>query len=166
MESSTPPADFYRAEDYCPEESFGYLMKQILASMVRQANDLLEPCNLTSAQRGLLMRLKMEGRSTVTDIARALQVDAGATTRLVDRLVHIGQCQRARSSADRREVMVELTREGETAIAALPAVLCRVMNDHLSGFSNDELNALKRYLQRISKNGETLRPLPTRQSTH
>ena len=149
--------DFYRAEDFSPDESFGHLMKRILVSMFRQADALLSPCRLTSAQRGLLMCLKIEGRSTVTEIARSLQVDAGATTRLVDRLERSGHCRRHRSSTDRREVTVELTCEGELEISDVPAVLCQVLNEHLAGFSNAELSTLKDYLNRIRENGEALR---------
>lgn len=147
---------FYDAEDYNPDESFGHLMKRILVSMFRQADVLLSPCRLTSAQRSFLMCLKIGGCSTVTEIARSLQVDAGATTRLVDRLERSGHCRRHRSSTDRREVTVELTCEGELEISDVPTVLCQVLNDHLAGFSTTELSTLKNYLVRIRENGKAL----------
>jgi DNA-binding MarR family transcriptional regulator len=157
---TAPPADFYEAGSYCAEESVGYLMKRIGLSVVYQVDQRLEAHDLTSAQWGPLMHLRKMGRSTVADLARLLQLDAGATTRLLDRLEAKGLCKRVRSTEDRRVVMVELTPEGEVSVAEVPAVLAEVMNAHLAGFSKTEWQALKLYLQRMLANGEALRGAP------
>ncbi len=112
---------------------------------------------LTSAQWGPLLKMKSSGRSTVAELARWLQVDAGAMTRLLDRLEKKGLCKRVRCTEDRRVVRVELTAEGEAAIAEVPAVLSEILNGHLAGFSKTEWQALKGYLQRMLANGEALR---------
>ena len=151
------PADFYRADGYCAEESVGYLMKRIMMSVVYQVDKRLDVHELTSAQWGPLMRLRNTGGSTVAELARWLQVDAGAMTRLLDRLEKKGLCKRVRSTEDRRVVKVELTPEGEAAIREVPAVLADVMNAHLAGFSKTEWHALKTYLQRMLETGDALR---------
>jgi DNA-binding MarR family transcriptional regulator len=151
------PADFYQSSTYCAEESVGHLMKRIMGSIIYQADQRLEAHGLTSAQWGPLMRLRTAGRSTVAELARWLQVDAGAMTRLLDRLEKKRLCKRVRSLEDRRVVQVELTPEGEAAIAEVPAVLAAVMNDHLAGFSKTEWVALKTYLRRMVETGEALR---------
>jgi DNA-binding MarR family transcriptional regulator len=156
--SRTAPApDFYQPASYCQEESVGYLMKRIMLSIVYQADRRLGAHGLTSAQWGPLMRLRGGGPSTVAELARWLQVDAGAMTRLLDRLEKKGLCKRVRSTTDRRVVHVELTPDGEVAVAEVPAVLADVMNAHLAGFSKTEWQALKTYLQRMLETGEALR---------
>ena len=157
MPRIAPPADFYRSVGYCAEESVGYLMKRIMMSIVYQADKRLDEHGLTSAQWGPLMRLNTSGGSTVAELARWLQVDAGAMTRLLDRLEKKGLCKRVRSTEDRRVVRVELTPEGEAAITEVPAVLAEVMNAHLAGFSKTEWQALKTYLQRMLATGDALR---------
>lgn len=157
---SLQPASFYEPASYCAEESVGYLMKRIGQSMVTQADRRLDLHGLTSAQWGPLMRLRKAGPSTVADLARWLQLDAGAMTRLLDRLETKGLCKRVRSTEDRRVVVVELTPDGEAAIAEVPAVLAEVMNAHLAGFSKTEWLALKGYLQRMLTTGEALRDTP------
>ena len=157
MSRTTPPADFYRPAGYCAEESVGYLTKRIVMSIVYQADKRLAKHDLTSAQWGPLMRMRTQGGSTVAELARWLQVDAGAMTRLLDRLEKKGLCKRVRSVEDRRVVRVELTAEGEAAIAEVPAVLADVMNAHLAGFSNTEWQALVGYLKRIVATGEAMR---------
>lgn len=151
------PADFYRSASYCAEDSVGYLMKRIMLSIVSQADKRLEAHGLTSAQWGPMLRLRNSGPSTVVELSRWLQVDAGAMTRLLDRLEKKGLCKRVRSTEDRRVVMVELTPEGEAASAKVPAVLAEVMNAHLAGFSKTEWLALKSYLRRMLETGEALR---------
>ena len=155
-----PPAEFYCADAYCAEESVGYLMKRIMMSVVYQADKRLDVHGLTSAQWGPLMRLKNAGACTVAELARWLQVDAGAMTRLLDRLEKKGLCKRVRSTEDRRVVKVELTPEGEVALQEVPAVLAEVMNAHLAGFSKTEWQALKTYLQRMLATGDALRDAP------
>ena len=151
------PADFYRAGTYCAEESVGYLMKRIMMSIVHQADKRLDAHGLTSAQWGPLLRIRNAGSATVAELARWLQVDAGAMTRLLDRLEKKGLCKRVRSTEDRRVVQVELTRDGDVSIAEVPAVLSEVMNAHLAGFSKTEWQALKTYLNRMLENGEAMR---------
>lgn len=155
-----PSALFYEAHSYCAEESVGYLMKRIMQSIVMQIDKRLDVHGLTSAQWGPLMRLRKAGPQPVADLARWLQLDAGATTRLLDRLEAKGLCKRVRSTEDRRVVVVELTADGETAISEVPAVLAEVMNLHLAGFSKTEWQALKGYLQRMLATGEALRDTP------
>lgn len=152
-----PPADFYHPTGYCAEESVGYLMKRIMMSIVHQADKRLDAHGLTSAQWGPLMHLKTTGGATVAELARWLNVDAGAMTRLLDRLEKKGLCKRVRSTEDRRVVQVELTPDGERAIAEVPAVLSEVLNAHLAGFSKTEWHALRNYLQRMLETGEALR---------
>ncbi len=149
--------EFYCADAYRAEESVGYLMKRIVLSIVHQVDVRLQAHDLTSAQWHPLLKIKASGRCTVAELARWLQVDAGAMTRLLDRLEKKGLCKRIRCTEDRRVVRVELTPEGEAAIVDVPAVLCEVLNLHLAGFSETEYLTLRSQLQRLLANGEALR---------
>jgi DNA-binding MarR family transcriptional regulator len=152
-----PIPEFYQAGGYCTEDSVAYLMKRVLASFIQQAELRLEPHDLTHAQWQPLFKLR-QGKSTpVADLARELQMDAGAMTRLHDRLEKKGMCKRVRSTEDRRVVNVELTAEGEAAALLVPGVLSEVLNAHLAGFSKTEWQALMGYLRRMLDNGEAMR---------
>lgn len=151
------PAAFYDANKFCAEESVGYLMKRVMLSLGQQIDKRLAAYDLTTAQWNPLMYLKKNGRSTVAELARWQVSDAGAMTRLLDRLEKKGLCKRVRSTEDRRVVMVELTPEGEAALVHVPQVLSDVLNAHLAGFSKSEWEALKGYLTRMAETGDTLR---------
>ena len=87
-------------------------------------------------------------------------MDAGAMTRLLDRLETKGLCRRVRSLDDRRVVNIELTDAGVEAAKGIPAVLCRVQNAHLAGFSEAEFETLKGFLNRILDNAHTQSQTP------
>ncbi|MDQ2927785.1 MAG: MarR family transcriptional regulator [Pseudomonadota bacterium] len=153
--SRTPtPANFYRAEGYCADESVGYLMKRVLMSIAHAADKRLEPQGITHAQWGPLFMLRSSRASTVAELARELQMDPGAMTRLLDRLEGKGFCKRLRSTDDRRVVNIELTEEGGEAADRVPVELAQVMNELLSGFSKTEWTQLKGFLQRMLTNAE------------
>jgi len=146
---------FYCADGYKPEESVGYLMRRVLALVGQEVERQLETSDLTSAQWVPLFKLSMGKVSTVAELARECHLDPGAMTRLLDRLEAKGLCRRVRSVADRRVVHIELTPVGIDAAAAIPAVLSRVQNAHLAGFSVEEFEALKGFLRRILDNAQT-----------
>lgn len=154
------PAEFYRPNEYTAEESVGYLLRRLLNSMKGETDQRLEPCGLTNAQWEPLYKLKMSHASTVAELARVMQTDPGATTRMLDRLEAKGLCKRVRSSEDRRVVNLELTPEGEEAADKIPSALCEVMNAHLAGFSKTEWQALLGYLRRMLANAEQMRDMP------
>jgi DNA-binding MarR family transcriptional regulator len=157
MPSTPKPAHFYDGNHFTPEQSVGYLLKRVLLSISYQADKRLGQHDLTTAQWGPLMKLRMRGTSTVAELARWSQTDAGAMTRLLDRLEKKGLCKRVRSTEDRRVVMVELTPEGKAAMEHVPPVLADVMNAHLAGFSKAEWTDLLGYLGRMVETGDALR---------
>ncbi|GAB3777937.1 MarR family transcriptional regulator [Ramlibacter monticola] len=162
--AALPTADpvFYTPENYRPDGSAAYSMRRILAMMAAQVDEALEPQGLTSAQWLPLLKLHMGQASTVAELARCCQLDTGAMTRLLDRLEAKALVARVRSSEDRRVVNIELTPEGLAAAKQIPAVLCKVQNAFLEGFSLEEWQLFKSLLQRILENGLKLQGSPER----
>ena len=146
------PTVFYRPDNYQPDESVGYLMRRILNMVAGEVDRELEPSGLTNAQWVPLFKLHMGSASTVAELARECQLDTGAMTRTLDRLEAKGLLHRVRSSEDRRVVNLELTPEGKAAARQIPAILCRVQNAHMQGFTVEEWQLLKGLLRRILDN--------------
>jgi DNA-binding MarR family transcriptional regulator len=147
--TSATTAEFYRPETWRPEESIGYLMKRIIATVADAVDHELAPTGLTSAQWVPLLKVYLGEASTVAELARHCTLDAGAMTRTLDRLEAKGLVKRVRSSEDRRVVNLELTDEGRATAQKIPAALCRVQNAHLRGFTEEEWKLLKGMLRRI-----------------
>lgn len=156
--SSAPaPADFYRADSYNSENSIGYLMRRIMLTIVNQADKRLESLDLTQAQWGPLFLILQGRASTLAELSRELQIDAGALTRTLDRLETKGLCKRERSTSDRRVVNLALTDEGREVSTCVPKVLADVHNHLLAGFSREEWETLMSLLRRVLSNAEAMR---------
>ncbi|TCP09588.1 MarR family winged helix-turn-helix transcriptional regulator [Caldimonas thermodepolymerans] len=154
---SASPCVFYSPGTYGQEDSVGFLMKRALGLVLQETDRRLAPHGLTNAQWGPLFKIRKLGTTTVAELARQMNMDAGAMTRMLDRLEAKELCRRVRSTTDRRVVRIELTPEGERIADEVPAVLSDVMNELLTGFSVDEWENLKSYLRRMIANGERFR---------
>lgn len=156
MPNQPSPPVFYSAASYRPEDSVGYLMKQIIGLVAQDIERHLAHTDLTSAQWVPLFKIHLGQATTVAELARHCHLDAGAMTRLLDRLEAKGLCKRVRSEADRRVVNLELTPAGTQAASEIPEILSGVQNAHLAGFSDPEFQTLRGYLQRILNNAHAI----------
>jgi DNA-binding MarR family transcriptional regulator len=135
----------------------GYLLRRVSTMMLSEVDHRLQELGLTHAQWAPLMLIKRGKVNTQAELARELQLDAGALTRTLDRLEAKGLCKRERSTEDRRVVQLMLTPEGEEAIEPVAGVLCDVSNTVLVGFSPDEYETLMQGLRRLYANAEAMR---------
>jgi len=113
----------------------------------------VQSLDLTALQWGPLLLIAQGKGDTAAALARALDIDTGAVTRMIDRLERKGLVQRRRSTHDRRLVHLALTAEGKHAIGLVPFAIAEVLNLHLAGFSDREVRQLKRFLTRMIDNG-------------
>jgi DNA-binding MarR family transcriptional regulator len=144
--------DFYRGDNWSAEESIGYLLRTTVSTLMRAAETAMRPHGLTSVQWAPLMIISRGGNPTAASLARDLNTDTGAMTRMLDRLESKGLLIRSRSSTDRRVVELTLTDQGKELTRLIPHHLASVYNNHLAGFSQDEFTQLKHMLRRIISN--------------
>ena len=128
-------------------------MRLVINSMKAQIDQAMEPHELTAMQWQPLHIIANDLANTSADLARRMQVDTGAVTRMVDRMEQKGLVERVRCQEDRRVVNLQVTDSGRKAAAVIPKALCKVLNAHLKGFTQDEANALKGFLLRMLENG-------------
>ena len=158
MTSKKPaaPATFYKGEDYDVRDSVGYLLHAVTVSMRREIESRLAQHGMTFAQWAPLWKIKNRPACTAQHIVCEIGVDAGAVTRMLDRLVAKGLVERTRSETDRRVVNLELTEAGEAAVARIPDVMADVNNGYLQGFDAAEWKQLRVLLARLLDNGRAL----------
>ena len=94
-----------------------------------------------------------DGRaSTSAQLCRMLSHDAGAMTRIVDKLEGMRLVRRVRAAQDRRATHLELTRLGRGIHGQLTRVQVQVLNQLLRGFTRAEARTLEALLKRILDN--------------
>lgn len=157
MPAALTPPDFYLPGQYTAQQSVGYLLNQVLSSILSQADAQLVRYKLTYAQWIPLYKLLKEDGSTPIAMARDLSVDPAALTRSLTRLETKGLIRRERSTEDRRVVHLWLTAEGRAVAEHVPGVLASVLNAHLAGFSHSEWQQLLALLSRMQRNGHALK---------
>jgi len=156
-EPGSPEAPLYQQGNFSREASMGYLMRRISMMMVAEVDHRLTAIGLTHAQWAPLLLIKRGKANTQAELARELQLDAGALTRTLDRLEAKGLCRRERSTEDRRVVNLSLTPEGEVAIEPVAGVLCQVSNQMLEGFQSEQYEALMAGLRQVFANTLAMR---------
>ena len=147
---------FYSGDQWTADDSIGYLIRQALATLSRAAETEMRLCGLTSVQWAPLMIISRGGSPTAASLARDLNTDTGAMTRMLDRLEAKGLLTRHRSETDRRVVELALTELGRNTTTHIPHHLARVYNAHLTGFTTAEFELFKDFLRRIAANAGSM----------
>jgi len=143
----------YRAETYRIEDSVGWLITRLRASIFAGVDDEVAAWGVSAAQCSILLYLATGRGDRVADIARDYDYDTGSMTRMVARLAAKRLLRRVRDAADRRVQRLELTAAGRKLAGEIPGVAAKVLNQHLRGFTRAELDQLTGLLQRMLRNG-------------
>ena len=150
--------EIYEASSYEPRKGVSYLISRVrselLAAVDRElATDRdVSPLDVTAAQFVVLANLATGSAKSASDLCKYISYDAGAMTRMIDRLEEKGLLRRNRDSGDRRLVNLELTETGLAAIPPMMEVSRRVANRFLDGFSKAESRQLEVFLTRMLDN--------------
>lgn len=145
---------FYSGKNYVIDESVGFLIKQAQLALHRTIDCKMAALDLTAMQWGPLLLLSYGRARTAADISRCSGVETSTVTRMLDRLETKGLLTRKRSEDDRRIIYLELTDEGKQLVSRVPDLLADSLNQHLRGFSQQEVDTLKSMLKRIAANSE------------
>jgi MarR family transcriptional regulator, organic hydroperoxide resistance regulator len=147
-----------RLEDYLP-----YLINRVGAVLVaRFSADALASRNLSIDGWRVLAVLSNSGKQRQIDLAGLASIDPSTLSRLVARLARKGLITRLRSRTSSREVEVELTAKGRTAVRKLIPVAIETERLAASGISAAQIAVVKRALHIMYRNLDTGR---SREST-
>jgi DNA-binding MarR family transcriptional regulator len=137
----------------------GHLLNRVRTELLSSLDKALEAdpellkLEISSAQFIVLAALAMaDGAKSASDLCKGISYDAGAMTRMLDRLEGKGLIRRTRGSDDRRVVYLELTERGHQAFPRMRLVSLGVVNRFLRGFSQVEARQLEDFLTRMLEN--------------
>ncbi len=157
--------DIYEAATYQPKKSVGALLSRVRVEMLAaldyelSSDKRLAPLELTAAQLIVIANLAAsEEPKSAADLCKGISYDAGAMTRMLDRLEKKGLIRRHRSQQDRRLMHLELTEEGRAAYPRMREISMSVANRFLRGFTRSEARQLEGLLTRMLENAHGLAP--------
>ena len=151
--------EVYELESYQPRKGVGHLLSRVRTEMLSALDKALEADaelsakEISAAQFIVIAALALaESARSASDLCKGISYDAGAMTRMIDRLESKGLIRRNRRPDDRRVVYVELTEEGSRAYPRMREVSMGVVNRFLRGFSQSEARQLESFLSRMLDN--------------
>jgi DNA-binding MarR family transcriptional regulator len=155
-------SDIYDSSSYQPGKGVGSLLNRVrtelLSALDRElaADKRLAPLELSAAQFIVIATLATgEARMSASDLCKGISYDAGAMTRMLDRLQDKHLISRARCTNDRRLTYLELTDEGRAAFPRMRDIWMSLLNRFLRGFSKVEARQLEGFLGRMLENAQT-----------
>lgn len=151
----TEPAD--RPEpnaDAAPIDSVSFVLYRTTLVARRLIDARMAVHGLTDAQWRPLSMLSRGSADTTAGLAREMCIDAGALTRMLDRLEAKGLVERSRSQVDRRVVNVRLTPEGEQVAANIPQAIADVDRQLLKNFTHGDESMLRLLCTRMQANSK------------
>ncbi len=152
-------ANIYDSDNYEPARSVAHLVGQVrselLSALDREltADRHVADIGVTAAQFIVIARLATaERRKSASDLCKEMSYDAGAMTRMIDRLESKGLIRRARCPQDRRLVYLEMTESGRAVYPRLREISMAIQNRFLRGFSRTDARQLEGLLGRMLEN--------------
>jgi DNA-binding MarR family transcriptional regulator len=153
--------DIYDNASYQPSRSIGAVISRVkvewLAMLDRElgADKRLAPLEMSAAQYIIIANLAgPQEPKSAADLCKGISYDAGAMTRMLDRLEAKGLIRRSRSAQDRRLMILELTEEGRAAYPRMREISMTVANRLLRGFTKSEARQLESLLARMLENAQ------------
>ncbi len=135
-----------------PLNNLGYLLKLLNESCMAQVEESMKEFDLTAAQWRPLVILDLKQAETPAEIARIMNTDTGAMTRMLDRLEKKGFINRIRCKTDRRVINLKLTDKGNQVTKKLMPTVATVLNKALDGFNKEEFELFKQFTMRMLNN--------------
>ena len=148
----------YEVETYQPASCVGQLLYRVRAAQMSALDQELAqdpdlaPLEISAAQYTIISVLAKRGVDSAAQLCKDLSYDAGAMTRMIDRLEAKGLVNRRRCPEDRRLVKLELTEAGLAALPKLRECSVRVLNRLLRGFSLAEARQIEGFMVRMLQN--------------
>jgi DNA-binding MarR family transcriptional regulator len=134
------------------EESHAYYIYSIQAASYAKLADVVRPLGLTTPAWRVIAVLQEKDGISVRDLAQRTVIDVSNLSKLITAMSGHGLVTKKRSTEDARVMLVCITEQGrKTFEAAVPAVR-QVLDHNLEGFSDNERDRFRFYLQRMMQN--------------
>jgi MarR family transcriptional regulator for hemolysin len=138
--------------DYDFESSVGYWVTATSCAIRRAMESELEAERITVRQWEVLMHLSLAGELTQAELAERMNVDAPTLTGILTRMERDGWLERRGCPDDRRCKRIHPTERAEAVWHRMAACGHRTRLRATAGFSEDELQTLKSFCDRIRGN--------------
>ena len=125
-------------------------LRRIIRATDLHSRKLGKKTGLTTPQLVIIQAVGDLKDPTVSDIAKAVSLSLATVTTILNRLERNGVVNRARSSVDRRRVIVTLTEEGQSLKGSAPKPLQDSFVDRFTRLESWEQHLIVASLERVA----------------
>jgi len=137
----------------CTGSSLGLLFRQLRDGMWAQMErELVNSGHELTFSQFVTLKTLARGIASVTDLARAAELNPGAMTRLLDRLEAKGLVARVADPGDRRALHIHLTDAGQAIWREIDQCGQRVHDRAFGDMPKTDRDTLLRLLERVRDN--------------
>ena len=147
---------FYDAASFAPRVSLGYLLRRISKLSTGRIERAFDGSDITFTQWIVLALVATDTANTCTALARDMDHNSGAMTRLIDQLEERSLVTRTRAEGDRRVSTLTVTAAGQDMVSALVTSVVGMWNEILESFEREEIQQLITTLTRMLARLEAL----------
>jgi len=134
----------------------GYWLRRLSDEVHLSFERKLATHGVTVAQWNVLVTLYRDEGTTVAEVARFIETDAAAVSRLVDRLVEKGLVNRSADPASRRRVLLTLTQPASQLVPVLAGLADQNDAEFFRTLSATKRAELAGLLQRLTADARTV----------
>ena len=133
--------------------SLGLLFRQVRDAMwARMASELAQAGHELSFSQYITLKKLALGTTNATELARAAELNPGAMTRLIDKLIERGLVERHADPDDRRVVRIQLSEQGQAIWRDIDQCGNRVRERAMSGMDDEQRLQFIRVLEQVRDN--------------
>jgi DNA-binding MarR family transcriptional regulator len=140
------------SEAFKLEDHVFFYFSQILARRTRAINARLRPYGLDYSRWRVLAVLQDHSGATMGRLADLTSVDRTTLTRTLGLMESAGLIARREQKSDRRSLAISLTTQGRRMFARILPLTLAETDRALTGFSAEEIEALRDWLRRMADN--------------
>ena len=116
-------------------DTYGYrivlALRRITHAVDAYSRKLADEHDITGPQLLCLYIIANDTPATLTDLSRRLSLSAGTVNGIIDRLKTKGLITRRRTAADRRKVLLDLTKKGRDVVQNAPRLIHRSLAEKI-----------------------------------
>lgn len=141
----SPPGDHHHAGDH--RASLGASMRDYQVAVDIFDEGVADKLGVNRTDLRCLDILDRHAPMTAGALAQAARLSSGAVTFVIDRLEAAGYVRRHRDETDRRRVLVEVVPEACERVTDLHLPMIADARRALAGFSDEEVEVVRRFLE-------------------
>jgi DNA-binding MarR family transcriptional regulator len=117
----------------------------------RITKELARRANLTGPQLTVVKLLETMGDLSLSDLSERIRAQNSTVTGIIDRMEREGLVTRARSTEDRRVVLIQLTAKGQALAEEIKVEPMEIFRSALESLSPQETRDLMKILTKIAR---------------